>query len=210
MLCGSAQNKEQVSGHLARDDPGNGYADRGSALLGPDLGGRFDRQAMGTRYSPMRARYSHRDHVLVTVGLSRDSQRRCSGRVQDFTGEDRDRQVGAHGGPFPLLRGRAGKPRAYVSQSLTSDRGLLFVIFVTLANATGDPPARFIGPTNDRDAAATLLADDLLLRTSARVNLHPARADLNGGLSKTRRAAQQPQRDQDGILHHIFLHAPAW
>src|SRR5215212_450549 len=91
----------------------------------------------------------------------------------------------------------------------SGDRGLLFVIFVTLANATGDPLARFIGPTNDRDAAATLLADDLLLRASARVNLHPTRADLNGGLSKGCCAGQQPQRDQDGILHQIFLQAPA-
>src|SRR4051794_14435518 len=81
--------------------------------------------------------------------------------------------------------------------------GLLLVIFVTLANATGDPPTRFVDPTNDRDAATPLLADDPLLTSSPRINFHAPRANLDGGLSKDRCAGQQSQRDQDSILHHI-------
>src|SRR4051812_45224701 len=50
----------------------------------------------------------------------------------------------------------------------------------------GDPPTRFIGPANDRDAAAPLLADDPLLTRSTRINFHSTWADLNGGLSKGR------------------------
>src|SRR3954447_19919881 len=75
---------------------------------------------------------------------------------------------------------------------------LLLVVFGTLANATGGPPTRFVDPANDRDAAATLFPDDPFLarpRASARINLHPARTELNGGLGRSRRAAQQHQRD---------------
>jgi len=92
---------------------------------------------------------------------------------------------------------------------MTQQEPLFLIIFVTLANATGDPPTRFIGPANDRDAAAPLLADDPLLTTPTRINFHSTWADLNGGLTKGRCAGQQPQRDQDGILHLIFLQAPA-
>src|SRR3954452_2748768 len=92
----------------------------------------------------------------------------------------------------------------------TQPASLFLIIFVTLANATGDPPIHFIGPANDRDAAAPLLADDPLLTSSTRINFHAPWADLNGGLTKGRCAGQQPQRDQDGILHQIFLQAPAW
>src|SRR4051812_7828659 len=86
---------------------------------------------------------------------------------------------------------------------MTQPASLFLIIFVTLANATGDPPPRFIGPANDRDAATPLLADDPLLTRSTRINFHAAWADLNGGLSKGRCAGQQSQRDQDSILHHI-------
>src|SRR5215212_9678287 len=111
---------------------------------------------------------------------------------------------------FPSLSGLCST--LIHTQSLASDRGLLFVIFVTLANATGDPPTHFIGPTNDRNTAATLLVDDLLLRTFGRINLdltRLTRADLDGGLGKDGCAGQQPQWDQDGIPHHIVLQAPA-
>src|SRR3954463_13317264 len=78
----------------------------------------------------------------------------------------------------PFLLGRRG------AQALARERGLLFIIFVTLANATGDPSTRFVCATNDRDTAATLLPNDPLLTRSARVNLYSTWADLNGGLGK--------------------------
>src|SRR3954447_11333264 len=84
---------------------------------------------------------------------------------------------------LPFREGRLRDGLSYSSFSL-------LIVFVTLANATGGPPTRFVDPANDRDAAATtLFPDDLFLtrpRASARIDLHPARTELNGGLGRSR------------------------
>ena len=62
-------------------------------------------------------------------------------------------------------------------------KGVLLLIFViTLADATGRPPTRFIEPSDDGDPAATFLPDDPLfpkLRARARVVLNPTWTNLN-------------------------------
>src|SRR3954464_15150918 len=90
------------------------------------------------------------------------------------------------GGALSMIERTSCAQSPLPRRRMTQPASLLLIIFVTLANATGDPPPRFIGPANDRDAAAPLLADDPLLTSSARINFQSTWADLNGELSKGR------------------------
>src|SRR5829696_744098 len=95
---------------------------------------------------------------------------------------------------------------------ITERAFLLLVVLITLADAPGGSSAILVHPPDDRDPAGTFIPHDPLLtrpRSSARINLHPARTELNGGLGKSRRAAQQHQRDQDTILHRFDLQPSA-